>query len=428
MLARRVLVGGIGSGIVNPGPPPEEPSLPVASVLTSNPNGGNSPWTIPGALYHATPDKTFITYVDRTGNIEGIEYDHATDTVGGPYTIHANFHVDAHDSPAIVRRASDGKFICVYSVHNSTPINLRVSTNADSLNGWGSATNLDGQLGGSRYTDYQLYELNGTLYMLYRDEPVAGTDSRWMLSTNDAATPTAGWTAQANQFRVNSQRSYVITAMDYANERLHFIATNGSLTSGGTTGFSKLGHFYLDIGANTYHKSDRTQIFSPPFTYTELTEIYSGTGGVFALNLTIDSAGHPVIAATDIIAGDSRYIYIRFDGSDWNATNVSSGDPGYIYGGGGAPQAWGAAVDDGDPNLLWTIEDGGGGQPEVFLHETANGGATFSSTQVTDGTTQLQAQVICIRNPHTDLRVFWQRGAWTHYTNYNVGLVGAGIS
>lgn len=424
MITRRLLAQG--GGLTFAAPPDPEPPLPTASVLTASPDGGNSPWTIPSALYHATSNKTFITYVDGAGHIEGFEFNHATGVVAGPYRIHSNFNKDAHASPAIVRRASDGKILIIYAVHNSTPFYMKVANNADSLNGFNVATNLDSQgLNGSRYTDYQMYELDGLLYLFYRDEPTAGTDSRWCISTNDAATPTTGWASQTIVFREPSARSYVITYMDHARLKLHFIATNRGTTVGGITGFSRLGHFYLNIATGNYHKSDGTAI-TLPLDFSEITTIYSGTANVFASNLSIDDDGLVVVAGRDTIAGDDRYLYIREQADHtWNSTNVASGMDGYIYGGAGVPQAYGWAIDDGDPNLMWAICDVGE-QPEVFLFETANGGASFSSTQVTTGGTQLQVQIIPVLNPHHELRVFWHRGVWNSYTSWATGLVGAG--
>jgi hypothetical protein len=421
-LARFLLSAASGGGTF-PVPPDPTPPLPTASALTSAPNGGNNPWTIPGALYHATPNKTFITYVDGSGNVEGIEYDHATDTLGGPYTIHSGFHVDAHDSPSILRRASDGKFLAVYSFHNSTPINIKVGNTANSLNGWNLATNLDSQLGGSRYTDAAIYEENSLLQLFYRDEPSAGTDSRWCRSTCDPASPTTGWAAQQIIYRIASTRSYMISCHDDANGRIHFIVTNGA-----SSGFTKLGHFYLNVAAGTYHQSDGASMGSPPFNFTHVTQLYSGSANVFASNVVVDGSGHPVVAFQDTVSGDIRYIYGRWNGSAWLTTYVVSAGTGYEYNGSGTGfAAYGECIDDGDPNRYWLIRDVSG-QSEIFLYTTANGGASFTSEQVTTGSTALQTQMICVRNPHTDLRVFWQRGTWTTYTNWNVGLVAAGIS
>lgn len=381
---------------------------------------------IPGAFYWAASDKTYMTYIDRSGNIEGIEYNHATGTLGGPYTIHASFEVDAHSSPAILRPSTGtfaGRFFAVYTRHGTSIFNIKVANTADSMNGWNLPTPLDSKLGGSTYTDPQLYEEDGLLQMFYRDEPVPGTDSRWCRSTCDPSLPTTGWAAQSQIYRIAGTRSYMLSCHDPANGRIHFIVTNGANQS-----FSKLGHFYLDVADNTYRKSDGTEITATrPYNFSHVTEAYSGTTA-FPWNVVVDDDGFPVFAARETVGSDLRYIYARWDGAAWSSTNVASAGTGYEYGGAGSGHiAYGAAVDDSDPNNLWLIKDVSG-QPELFLYTTADGGATFDDTQVTTGSTALQTQVICIRNAHTDLRVYWMRGTFTHWTNWNTGLMGAGIS
>jgi len=411
MIARRLLMGGGGSFTVPP---------IITTVLTAAPNGGNNPWTIPGSRYYSDLDKTVLSWVDGSGNIECATYNHATDTLSAISTIHAGLEVDAHDSPALLRRASDSRFITVYSKHNGTPINIRVSTNANDVTAWGAATNLDSQLGATRYTDEQLYEFGSTLYMLYRDEPSAGTDSRWCISTCASSSPTSGWAAQTIVYRVASARSYVISCEDQANQRINFIATN-STASGGPT---KLGHFYLDIVAGTYHKSNGTPI-TLPLAFADITEIYSGTATVFANNVAIDSNGYPAVAVEDTIAGDIRAIYVRFNGTAWSSTNVVSVGTGYEYSGTGTGfTAWGLAVDDGDPSVLWLLK--GTSQAEVWQYTASSDWSSFSARQVTSGSSSKQTQLICVRNPHPDLRVFWQVGTWTDYNTWNQGLTGAG--
>ena len=388
--------------------------------LTSAPNGGLNPWTVASAIHH--DGVTYIGYVDGSGNIESIAVS-TTGVVSGPHTIHASFEANAHSSPVLLRRASDGRFVTIYSRHNSTPINVRVSTNPDDVSAWGDATNIDGQLGATRYTDYQLYEYDGTLYLFYRDEPTGGTDSRWEISTCSAADPTTGWASQANIFHVVGDRSYVITAMDAENGLLHFIATNGD-----STGFTRLGYFYLDLDAGTYHKIDGTDITALlPLTYSEVTEAYVGTTGVFAINVAIDASGYPVIAVWDTIGGDLRYVYLRWSGTAWSATDVASGEVGYEYNGTGTGFGqYGSCIDADNPDIMWVIEDVAG-QPEVVRYRTNDGGATFARLQVTSGSSVLLVGLICVRGPNDLLRALYQKGTWDDYTEWSMGISGVGV-
>lgn len=401
--ARRLLLAAAAGGAGFPVPP-------IGSVtLTSAPDGGMNQLVVPGAFTHG--GVTTIGYVDGSGNVEAIEWNGST---SGPHTIHASFEADAHDSPAIVRRASDGRLIVAYSKHNNTPFNVRVSTNADDPSAWGSATDIDSQLGGTRYTDHGLWEVDSTLYLVVRDEPSAGTDSRWVISTAAASVPTSGWAAQTILYRVASERSYVLTHL--SGSVIHFVVTNGS-----STGFSKLGHFYLDTAAGTYHRSDGTDITADvPLDFSDVTEIATGTA-LFPWNIVVDGSGYPVVAARDGL----DYEYIRWNGAAWSQTTVASSGTGYEYNGPATGFiAYGACIDDGRPDDMYVIEDVSS-QPEVARYRTADGGATFSRRAVTTGSSGLKVQLICVRDPlDGGLRAFWMEGTWTDYEDWSTGLAG----
>lgn len=392
-------------------PPGGSPSA-AAEVfsLAGNRNGGYNPY-VNSAFQHG--GVVYFGWIDGFGNVEASTYTEATEDVETQRTIEAGFQVDAHDSPALCRRDSDGKIIAVYSKHNSTPINLRVASSANSVNGWSGATNLDSQLGGTRYTDYSLYEDDDTLYLFYRDEPTAGTDSRWCIATCDSSTPTSGWSAQTIVYQITSTRSYVKSFYDPANRRIHFAATNGA-----NENFNREGHFYLDVAAGTYHKTDGTAMGSPPFDYNDLTEVYAGSTFSTAIaSVNVDGSGHPVLLGRDTISSDMRLLYWRWDGAAWNTTNLASIGTGYEYNGTGTGFGpWGHALDS-DPNVVWALL--GSGTAQLWRFETANGGASFSSEQITTDLDTEHTQVIPVLNADK-LRAMWQGpGTWTTYTSWN---------
>lgn len=385
--------------------------LPSTVTLTSAAQGGAvNPWNIAGGYQRG--GTAIVAYVDTAGNVECVTYDGAM--VGGPYTIHAAFEADAHTGPALLRRSSDGRIVAVYTKHNATPINCRISTNPDDPSAWGSAASLDASLGGTRYTDVQLHELSdGSLFLLYRDEPSAGTDSRWCYSTSTDGGTT--WATQTQLFKIASTRSYVITWKDPASDLIHVVTTNGA-----SSGYTKLGHFRIDGITKARTKSDGTSIAAAlPLTFTDITTAYSGTGAAFPINLAFGADGYPVIAGYD----DMTYIYVRWTGSAWASTSIVSAGTGYEYNGAGTGfQPYGIAVDDGDPRIVWLLRDTGS-TPELWRYITLDGGASFTGRQVTSGMGASQ-QVICVRNPASWLRAFWQVGTWTTYTSWTAGLTG----
>lgn len=380
----------------------------------------------PNAMYRADAGaggQSWIGYVARGGSIRVLEYDHSTDTVA-VRTIHSGFAADDHNVPALLVRDSDDKVLTVYSAHNSTPINRRISTNALDVSAWGSATNLDGQLGGSRYTYPNLAQLTGVtgdpIYLHYRDEPSAGTDSRWnrSVSMDDGVT----WSAQSIIFRQASRRSYWTTISDGV-DRIHYFVYNGETGASGA-----IGHFYYDGAANTYHASDGTNIGSPPFDKTEITTIVSGFV-ILPMTPYLDGA-NPVCVAVATIGGTYRYYFLRWTGSAWIAVEVANGGTGYPYSSPTLRATFAACLDDGDLDTFYSLEPTGAGtNSELYRYRTSDNGATWGGRlAMTSGTGILQTRVAPVRNRNPELAVFWTYGTTTGFPvyegNWNMGLKG----
>ena len=397
------------------------PDVPVADY-TAAPEGGINPWAIPGALQYG--GKTFVGYVDgQSGDIDAFAVDTAG-TVSGPYTVESAYQADAHTSPALLRRVSDGRLIILYAKHapDQQDVQVRVSTNPDDVSSWGSATNIHSQLGGDEYADYQLWEYDGTLYLFFRHELNGVQDSYWSLSTTSASTPTSGWSTKSTVFRIAGTRSYVITRLDPNNGILYF-----ATTSSASGGYTDMGAFYYDLASETYHTSDGTDITSSvPLGFADITTVYEGTSLVFPNNIAIGLDGYPVISGWDTISSSFRYLWHRWNGSSWDTANVASGNDGYQYNEGGSYQHYGSQVDDRDVNRLWVIEEVSG-QPEVATYYTRDNGTTWERRTVTSTSSGLVVQLIAVRDPHRTLRVLWHEGTWTDYDDYSLALSGAGF-
>lgn len=424
MITRRLIVAG-GSAF-SPAPPPPEPDPPPPPevfTLTSAPEGGGSRWAVPQAIY--ANGKTFAAYVRGTDGREQIV--ERTESTGAVIinALHGNFDRDDHSNPAIIRRDSDGRIVVFYSKHNTVPINVRVSTNPDSTAAWQAQVNLDSQLGGTRYTYPQVHQLlaetGDPFHLFYRDEPTAGTDSRWCHSTCPPASVTSGWAPQSILYRVSGKRSYMSSWSD-GQDKIHFVVTNGGSTVV-DDGFTALGHFYYQAGS--YYKSDGTAMGSPPFNFTHVTEIMSGSRNLFPAHVYIDDSGHPVVAAFhEDTSSVWHYWYMRWNGSSWLTTEVATGDTGHPYSSATSRSPYGCCLDDGDVDVMYAIIEVDN-VPEVWRYETADGGATFSSEFITqDSSSAVQREPFPVRNRDTGLKVVWQYGTFSIYTAYSVGIKG----
>jgi hypothetical protein len=404
VIARRLLMGGGGSFTT--------PNPFTKYVLTEPANGGMSPWTIRGAFHH--DGVTYVGFVTGTAGDEKIVSRTDAGVINPVVTFHAGFSADAHDSPTFVVRPSDSRLIAVYSAHNSTPINLRVSTDpldSTGIVGFGAATNLDSQLGGARYTYNQLHYLSSTdlLYLVYRDEPTAGTDSRWCLSSCAPGSPTTGWAAQTIVYRIAGDRSYIVT-WDNGVDRIDFVAMENP---------GRVGHFYWLSGS--YYKTDGTAMGSPPFDFADTQLVYNGADS-WVMNIAYTVEGYPVLSGQVFEGSEFAHYYWRWTGSAWLSTFITNAGAGYVPGDGGA-EHYGSAVDDVDPNVLWVIKDDGA-QPELFRYETFDNGVSFSESQITSGSSGLVLRPVVVRDADDGLLVIWHYGTWDHYTDYNVGIYG----
>jgi putative BNR repeat neuraminidase len=423
MTLARLLIGGLGSYL-----PPAPPSVSPYQLNSITQGGGMDPFQGPTAISFG--GKTFFTYVDNSGIFRIGVFDETTKLVTGRYDPNWVHQKDVHNSISILSRASDSKIVGVQGTHNGSAIYSKLLDPADPA-GWntGSPTNLDGQLHGSAYTYPHLSEYAGNLWVTYRDEPSAGTDSRWCISHTASSTPTAGWATQTIVYHLSGTRSYLVSALDPASGKLHFIASNGGATVGGITGFSKIGHFYYDIGANTWHKTDGTAITLPITDFNTITPVYSGDTRVFGYSLMVDPTGHPVCAFSENVSGTTPSNgYARFNGTSWVATRITSVGTGYEYNGAGNGfQPWGACLDGYDMNTIYIIKDSGG-YPEVWAYVTADGGATFDGgTQKTTGATSGQFTPMPVWGASSALRAMWQVGTHVNYTNFTFGMNGLGL-
>jgi len=388
------------------------PSPYAVTTLATAPNGGNNPWVNAGSIQYA--GTTIVGWVDGSnGNLECLTRNETTGTLSSVTVITAAHEIDAHSAPGFLRRSSDGRILCMVSLHNGASIHLKISTNPDDVTAWGSAVNLDSQLGGTRYTDYQFVELSdSSIFLFYRDEPSAGTDSRWCYSksTDGGAT----WAAQTQLFKIASTRSYVILWKPLGSDLIHFATTNGA-----SAGFTKIGHFRMDGLTLARTKSDGTTISaSLPLTFTDITTAYTGSSNVFPLNIAFDSSNNPVIAGWDNLT----YTYHRWSGSAWTNTSIVACGTGFEYNGPATGfQPWGTAVDDGDPNVVWLMVDTGG-NPSWWRYVTANGGTSFTGTLIGAVSGKVHT-VVPVRHP-AKLRAYAPFGTWTDYNNYSCGESG----
>lgn len=373
----------------------------------------------PRAVYYN--GVTYFGFVDASGNIKMRTYTHATGAISVSTTIHLLLEADDHDNPSLLIRDSDKRILIFYSKHNGTTMYQRISTNAEDASTFAAEVDLDSQLGGDRYTypsPIQLTgEANDPIYLFYRyfKTDFSVVRMAFSKSTDGGAT----WAAQT-----------LLTQVTY-----HKVAQNGDSRIDFAVSHHPadpvdhgIYHFYYSGG--NYYKSDGTQIVaSTPFALTDLTQVYDGSsikGWIW--DIAIDGTGKPIIVFATFPTEwtDHRYNYARWTGAAWSVNEITAAG-GTIYPVAGQEDQYsgGVVLDHTDPQIVY-LSKVVSGKFEVYKYTTANGGASFSSTAITSGSTVKNVRPVAVRDHASDLKLLWLAGTYNSYTNFNMAILGSG--
>src|SRR5690606_23073182 len=125
----------------------------------------------PRAVRHrGERDRTYVTYVTRSGDIMISCFDHETRTIEHA-ELHHRFNKDDHANGAILIRP-DGRLMVFYSAHSRRPMYCRVSERPEDISAWGEILKLPVDVagtGGATYANPVLLSgENNRLYLFWR--------------------------------------------------------------------------------------------------------------------------------------------------------------------------------------------------------------------------------------------------------------------
>lgn len=367
---------------------------------------------------------TYFGYVTADGDIYVRKYTHSTATVSVPFDLHATLQIDDHVNPSLLIRDSDKKLLAAYSQHDGATIYLRISTNAEDITAWGAEASLDASIGGSRYTYPSLVQLTGEasdpIYIFFRDHYSAADETPATMAFTKSTDGGSTWAAETRLARM----TYHKLAAN-GDARIDFVGSNHPADVGVDYGIY---HFYMQGG--NYYKSDGTQIVaSLPIAYTDMTQVYDGSSvKAWLWDIAIDGTGKPIIvfATFPTEFTDHRYNYAKWTGAAWDVHEITAAGTGIDNtDANGLTYSGGVVLDHTDPQIVYLSKQVSG-QWEIYKYVTADGGATFSSTAITTGSTSKNIRPVAIRNHASDLKFLWLNGTYTGYTNWNLALLGSG--
>lgn len=333
----------------------------------------------------------------------------------------STFQVDDHANPSLLRRASDGRIIAFASAHNGSALYTYLSTNPDDISAFGAETNIDAALGLSDYAytyPVQLTdETNDPIYLFFRALEGATRHFQYSKSTDGGATWAAATRLLSNNGASASHPPYVKLAQN-GNDRIDFFCTDGHPD---TVATNSIYHFYYQGGS--FRDTAGAALTLPILPATDLTPLYagSGTGGrAWVQDAAIDGSGNPVVVyATYANTSSARYRYARWNGSSWDDNHVGPAG-GYLYS--GQPHYAGcAAIDPLDVDVVYLSRGyAGEGNHRIWRCETADGGATWTTTRKTSSGHAFRPAFV--RGQTGAHRVAYVHGTYTTFTDYNTEI------
>lgn len=391
-------------------------------TLTDAPHGGWTQIQDPKAYYDASNDRTYLTWLNGSDGAVYIQaWDHGDQAlVGSPFLIHDLGGPDNHNSPSVMVR-TDGRIIVAYSGHSEAFMRIRISTNPGDVSAFAASVNLDSQLGGARYTYPVMYQLRGVagdpIYLFWRDlSSIISNTGRiaYSVSTDEGAT----WSTRVLLFTGASDRTpYWRIGTDW-DTRIDIFTTDRDPAS--STG---LWHMSIDGTAETYHTSDGTQITDTlPLTVADLTLVEDNAdGNLWSWGSSFDGTAPATVIMQENGESDNRIKVARWRAGAWQVDQVILSVGGQL---GINKYASGCAINDTDPDIVYLARKIGS-HWEQYRYVSADDGATWTGTALTESSTVDHVWVDTPALAGTGLKAIWLSGSYTNDSSYNFGISGS---
>lgn len=414
----------------------------VSDLRVFNDNGAWSWFEDERAIVDVDAGKIIVSSVangagpggaDRHGDVDVAALDLATGRVER-FTLSEGLQADDHDSAALWRRP-DGRYVAMYCKHGSDQWNrYRISTRPSDISQWSTELMLD-NAGRTTYSNlHYLADESGGAGRLYNFTRAAGFDPHLWISDDHGDSWTYGGPLLVEGSR--HDRPYLRYASN--GKQIHLLSTDRHPRNYDNSIY----HGYIEN--DRLHNSrgevvDESLLGGDAVAPSALTAVFL-TGSSFdgttmrrgwTVDVAIDATGQPYAvfqARANDDPLDHRYFYGRFDGDRWSVHPLAKAG-GYLYA--GEPDYTGlVALDPNDPDRLYLStkidprSDADLAHYEIFLGVTADRGATWQWTPITQDSSadNLRPIVPAWDTAHTAL--LWMRGTYSTYVSYNLEIVG----
>lgn len=378
----------------------------------------------PRAIYYEGKyERTYIGWVNKSGDIQISRYDHRTKEVITE-TIKDSLDCDDHANPALLM-LNDGRLMVFYSAHSKEPMYYRTMKYSENISEWENekvvGTNTLGKRGITYPNPIQLKKEDNVIYLFWR----GGNFKPSFAKSRDGIE----WTQAKTLIEGRGSRPYIKYASD-GIEKIHFAFTDGHPNRE-----EKNSIYYAYYYNGALYRADGSKIKGMeeiPIKTTEADKIYdseiSGTRS-WIWDIALDNLGNPVIVyAVFPELTDHRYRYAKWTGSMWIDNEIVSANDGWF------PQtpegeretepfySGGIALDHADPSILYLSRK----ESDVFEIEkwvTSDNGASWGVEKITSGSEKNNIRPVVIRNYSDDGNgLIWMYGDYIHYTKYSTAI------
>ena len=360
---------------------------------------------------------------------------------------HKHLQADDHDTPAFLIRP-DGRYLAMYTKHTSDQLTRwRISNAPHDSRDWEEEKTFDWtqppasiDQNTATYSNIFYLPAENRTYDFVRS---VNKDPSCLISSDEGSTWSFG-----GKLITDENLGYVDAYTKYASngkDRIDFIATE---------------HHPRDFNNSIYHgylkdgricRSDGTVLKENIFAAepkapraNELTMVLAADTEIngdkithcWNTDLAVDADGNPYCLLTcrandvpeDTNFNDHRFFYARFDGSKWNTHQLAKGgawlwnsEQDYIGGG---------SVDPQNPTIVYIStpidprDDKKTPKHEIFKGVTADGGATWKWTPITQNSTLDNLRPIVPQWKSDRTALLWLRGNMRRSQDYDMQVVG----
>lgn len=342
---------------------------------------------------------------------------------------------DDHNSAALWRRPSDGRYLAMYSTHNNDDLSrYRISTNPGDPTSWQPEVVIDNQAPTTYSNLYHLPNEGGPNGRTYNFTRASNFDPTILTSTDEGNSWTSsgfklvsrGSSSQRPYARYFSDESRIHVTIteehprNFDNSIYHAYIQNGQLfSSSGTVLDSNL------FNGTARDPSQLTPVFT---TGTDFNGVVMRRA--WTTDVAVDGAGNPVTvfsARAEDNDADHRFFYARFDGSQWNVNELAKAG-GFLY----SPENDYTGLVSIDPDDTSTVFLSSNVDPrtnqsmphyEIFRGGTADGGLSWQWDPITYNSTVDNLRPLVPAWNASETALVWMRGTYTTFQDWDSEVV-----